>query len=49
MGEEKHLGQWDPRLLEYFIEMMNLTGYELPGHGTGDDLTSDEQKEPLLL
>ncbi len=49
MREEKHLGQWDPLLLEHFIEMMNLTGHELPGHGTGDDLISDEQKEPLLL
>jgi putative two-component system response regulator len=49
MREEKHLGQWDPLLLEHFIKMMNLTGHELLGHGAGTDLKSDEQKEPLLL
>ncbi|MEC4684978.1 MAG: HD domain-containing phosphohydrolase [Nitrospirota bacterium] len=49
MREEKHLGQWDPVLLEHFIEMMNLTGHELLGHGAGTDLRPDEQKETLLL
>ena len=49
MREEKDLGQWDPVLLEHFIEMTTLTGHELPGHGAGTDLRPDEQKEPLLL
>ncbi len=35
MMEEKTLGQWDPFLLEHFIEMMTLTGSGLLEDGTG--------------
>jgi len=48
MKEERELGQWDPLLIECFIEMMNLIGHELLGTGTGADLR-DEEKETLLL
>jgi len=49
MREEKRLGQWDPVLIEHFIDMMNLEGHALLDQIAGADTGSDEQKEASLL
>ncbi|NOZ24978.1 MAG: HD domain-containing protein [Nitrospirae bacterium] len=49
MREEKHLGQWDPLLLEHFIGMMKLAGHELLEQLAAADSRTDEQKETSLL